>query len=449
MYRPILIARYLLKRRITHFAIAAVALCVFTVVVVMTVMTGLVGDFKEKNHAFTGDCVVATDSLVGFPYYEEFMALVERTGIAAGLSPVVKSYALFSTDVGGGGEDSVEIIGLDPVRHSQATNFGQTLSFRAQQVDKAFVPTDDPNALGCIVGIDRTMSRNDRGQYTQFSGPFPFTVTLTCFPLTAKGALFKAATTLVNTKRFVHSDDCRTGIARVDTDYVYIPLEQAQALCMDTGAKRITALHIKFRPEVAEMEGRRQVADLWRQFQMDRAGAPNSSLLDTVSVQSWKEYRRSAIAPTEQEQLILSLMFVLVGITTVFIVFVVFYMLVNNKRKDIGVLKSVGASNTGVLSLFQGFAFGIGSIGSVAGVLLAWLFLSKINWIEQWLYEHLDWQIWDRTIYVIGEIPHHVELSVVAAIVSFAILSCLVGALVPSYLAVRLRPVETLHAGRM
>ena len=122
MYRPILIARYLWRRRITHFAVVAVALCVFTVVVVMTVMTGLVGDFKEKNHAFTGDCVVATESLVGFPYYEEFMSLVEQTGLTAGVSPVVKSYALLGLE--GGSEDDVEIVGLDPVRHSQATNFG-------------------------------------------------------------------------------------------------------------------------------------------------------------------------------------------------------------------------------------------------------------------------------------------------------------------------------------
>jgi lipoprotein-releasing system permease protein len=190
------------------------------------------------------------------------------------------------------------------------------------------------------------------------------------------------------------------------------------------------------------------MADLWGQFKKDKAAAPNSGLLNTVSVQSWKEYRRAVVAPMEQEQLILSLMFVLVGITTVFIVFVVFYMIVNNKRKDIGVLKSVGASNTGVLSLFQGFAFGIGSVGSCAGVLFAWLFLSRINQIEQWSYKHLGIQLWDRTIYVIGDIPNHVEPSVLAVIVSCAILSCLAGALVPSYLAVRLRPVETLHAGR-
>lgn len=444
MYRLILIARYLWQRRITHFAMAAVALCVFIVVVVMTVMTGLVGDFKEKNHVFTGDCVVATESLVGFPYYEEFLARVEQTGLTAGVSPVVKSYALISLE--GGPEDDVEVVGLDPVRHNQATNFGRTLRFHQQDLENAFVPPYDPNAPGCIPGIDRAMLRDGRGHYPQVTSMFQRSVSVTCFPLTAKGALAQAATTLVRTKSFSYSDYSHSGLARVDDGYVYLPLKEAQALCMD--GERITSLHIQFRPGVGEVEGRRRIADLWEQFKKDKATAPNSVLLDTASVQGWKEYRRGVIAPMEQEQLILGLMFVLVGITTVFIVFVVFYMLVNNKRKDIGILKSVGASNTGVLALFQGFAFGIGSIGSCTGVLLGWLFLTRINQVEQWVYEHFGWQIWDRTFYVIKDIPHQVEPSVLAVIVLFAILACQVGALVPSYLAVRLRPVETLHAGR-
>ena len=64
MYKIILATRYLLKRRITYFGILAVALCVFIVVVVMTVMAGLVNEFREKNHLFAGDCVVGTESLV-------------------------------------------------------------------------------------------------------------------------------------------------------------------------------------------------------------------------------------------------------------------------------------------------------------------------------------------------------------------------------------------------
>jgi len=447
VYRLILITRYLLKRHITHFAIIAVALCVFTVVVVMTVMIGLVGGFKQKNHAFVGDCVVGTESLVGFPYYEEFMALVEQSGLVEGVSPVVKNYALLGTEVGDD-DDNVEIIGLDPVRHSQATNFAQTLDFRGDRPEKAFEPMYDPSLPGCILGIDRVSRRDPRGQYVHYDAPFRASVTLTCLPLNAKGALVGAGTNPTATKRFFYSDNIHTGIAAVDYGYVYLPLDQAQLLCMSGDEKRISALHIKFRPDVGLQEGCRQMAELWRRFRADKAGAPNSFLLGTVNVQSWKEYRRAVVAPMEQEQLMLSLMFTLVGITTVFIVFVVFYMVVNSKKKDIGVLKSVGASNAGVLSLFQGFAFGIGLIGSCTGILFGWLFLSRINQVEQWLYEHFRIQLWDRTVYVIGAIPNHVDLSALAAIMGCAILACLIGALVPSYLAVRLRPVETLHAGR-
>ncbi|MHC4567394.1 MAG: hypothetical protein ACYTE3_16745 [Planctomycetota bacterium] len=41
MYKVTLAIRYLLRRRITYFAVLAVALCVFIVLVVMTVMAGL------------------------------------------------------------------------------------------------------------------------------------------------------------------------------------------------------------------------------------------------------------------------------------------------------------------------------------------------------------------------------------------------------------------------
>jgi lipoprotein-releasing system permease protein len=447
VYKLTLIARYLLKRRITHFAIVAVALCVFTVVVVMTVMIGLVGNFKQKNHAFVGDCVIGTESLVGFPYYEEFMTIAEQSGLVEGISPVVKNYALYGTD--GGDEDNVEILGLDPVRHSQVTNFAQTLDFHGAGPENAFVPMYDPNLPGCALGIDRVSRRDARGQYVHYSAPFRASVTLTCFPLNAKGALVGAGTNPTATKRFYYSDNVHTGIAAVDYGYVYLPLDQAQALCMSGAEKRITALHIKFRPNVRLQEGCRQMAELWRRFQADKAEAPNSSLLKDVRVQDWKGYRRAVVAPMEQEQLMLSLMFILVGITTVFIVFVVFYMVINSKKKDIGVLKSVGASNTGVLSLFQGFAFGVGWIGSCGGVLCGWLFLSWINEIEQFSYDHFGIQLWDRTVYVIGAIPNRLDPSALAVIMSSAILACMIGALVPSYLAVRLRPVETLHAGRM
>ena len=76
MYKIILAIRYLVKRRIAYFAVFAVALCVFIAFVVMTVMTGLVSDFRQKNHRFAGDCVVSTESLVGFTHYEDFVEIL-------------------------------------------------------------------------------------------------------------------------------------------------------------------------------------------------------------------------------------------------------------------------------------------------------------------------------------------------------------------------------------
>ncbi len=445
MYKLTLTIRYLLKRRITHFAIVAVALCVFIVVVVMTVMTGLVQDFKQKNHAYVGDCIVATDSLVGFPYYEEFMGILERADFVQGVSPVVKSYALLRPE----GQDlnvGVEIMGLDPVRHSRATNFGQTLYYRADEPAKAFQPVYDPNTLGCVLGVDMIRRRNTRSEYIRDARPSRDAFSVTCFPLNARGAPARAGSGLVSTQRFFFSDDSHSGIARVDGSIVYIPLEQAQLLCMAGAEKRVNAIHVKFRPEVALNEGRARVVEMWHQFKQGKEGTPYAFLLDTVTVQDWKGYRRAFIAPMEKEELLLSLLFILVGVTTVFIVFVVFYMIISHKRKDIGVLKSLGASNRGVLTLFSGFAVSVGLLGSCTGALVGWLFLARVNDIEQWLFERFHFQLWDRTIYAIGDIPNRVEPGVLAVIISCAVVSCLIGALVPSYLAARLRPVETLHA---
>jgi lipoprotein-releasing system permease protein len=435
-----------LKRRITHFAVLAVALCVFIVVVVMTIMTGLVEDFKQKNHEFVGDCVVGTDSLVGFPYYEEFMTILRGTDFVEAVSPVVKSYGLLSVR-GDNLRRGVEILGIDPVLHCQTTSFAKTLHYRADEPDLAFRPIYDPNALGCVLGIDLALLRNTQGQYVYDAQPPEVAITLTCFPLTAKGAPAKVGAGLVESQHFYYSDHAHSGIAHVDGSQVYIPLDQAQKLCMAGNLKRVNVIQIKFRSGVNLSHGRARVAQLWQQFKGTKADAQDSFLLDGVLVQDWKEYRRAYIAPMEKEQVLLSLMFILVGVTTVFIVFVVFYMIVSHKRKDVGVLKSVGTSNVSILALFSGFAFVIGCLGSGIGVVGAWLFLSKINWIEGLLFERFGFQLWDRSIYAIGDIPHRVEFHVLAIIICCAILSCLLGALFPAFSAARLRPVETLHTG--
>ncbi|MGB2862729.1 MAG: FtsX-like permease family protein [Sedimentisphaerales bacterium] len=448
MYKIILATRYLLKRRITYFAILAVALSVFIVIVVMTVMGGLVNEFKEKNHRFAGDCVVGTESLVGFAYYEDFVNLMEQQDFVEAVSPVIKSFAL-KRRRGSDQDDVAEIMGIDPVRHSQATGFGDTLYYHNDDVSGTFEIAGDANLVGCVLGdfmlFQDTYNRN-HGEPNIPRIPY----SISCFPLTARGALAQAGTDMVNTKTFYFSDQSSSGLPRIDGSVVYLPFEEAQLLCGMAGStKRASRLHIRFKPDVKIEAGCEKVRSLWQKFRQDKAGETQAYTTDTVTVQGWKQYRRASIAPMENEQTEMSVMFGFVGITTVFIVLVVFYMIISHKSKDIGILKSIGVSNVDIIELFSGYAFMVGILGAGFGLLAGWVFLLKINPIEDWLFEHFGFQLWDRTIYAIGDIPNQVEFKTLAIIVVSAIAACLVGALIPSLQAARQKPVETLQVGQL
>ncbi|MHC4695073.1 MAG: ABC transporter permease [Planctomycetota bacterium] len=435
MHKVILALRYFLKRRITHFAVLAVALCVFIVVVVMTVMTGLVGDFKKKNYNFVGDCVVGTESLVGFAYYEEFVNILQQQNdfvqAVQAVSPVIKSYGLLSPK-GSVQNRGLEIMGIDPVKHSWVTGFGKTLKYRTSDVSRAFEPSYDPNLLGCVLGIDVALRRDTNNRYFVTPSPARAAFSISCFPLTSRGALSKAGTGLVNTKTFYYSDISQSGLARVDSSLVYLPFEQAQELCgMNRSVKRISALHIKFKPDVKLQDGCEKVDLLWQKFIKDKASEKQVYLLDTVNIQSWKDYRRSSIAPMENEQTELIVMFAFVGITNVFIV-----------------LESIGVSNMDIMELFSGFAFMVGCLGSCIGLLTGWVFLLKINRIEAWLFEHFGFQLWDRTMYAIEDIPNRMNPKVLSIIALSAIVACLAGALIPSRQAAKQKPVEILQVNQ-
>ncbi len=449
MYKLILALRYLYRRRISYLALGAVALCVFIVVVVMTVMTGLVGDFKKKNHSFTGDCVVGTESLVGFPYYEDFTRVLESPDFVESVSAVINSYALV------GAEDSehsigVEIIGINPVGYSSVTGFGNTLHYHKDDASRAFEPLSEASLPGCVVGADLWLQRDSHGEYFYDPNPEATAIGVTCFPLTARGALAKAGTGLVSTKTFYFSDFSESGLARVDSSVVYLPFGDAQVLCgMDGPVKRASWLHIKFKPGVKLEDGCGKMRLLWAKFSDQMQGKDNAELLAQVSVQSWKEYRREFIAAMEKEQVMLIVMFGLVGLTTVFIVFVVFYMIVSHKTKDLGILKSVGASGFDVAALFLGFSACVGILGSAVGIAAGALFLRDINTIEGWLFERFGFQLWDRTIYAIGEIPHRLDLAMLLVVVGCAVLACLSGALLPSIRAARARPIDALQVSQL
>lgn len=447
MYKITLALKYFLKRKVSYFAVLAVTLCVFIVVVVMTVMTGLYNEFKQKNYEITGDCVVGTNSLVGFAYYEDFIKILERQNEIDAVSPVIKSFALFRIK-GSTSDQALEIMGIEPKSFCEATDFGKTLFYHQSKISDVFKISDDPNLTGCMPGAG-VLYLDDTDFQNRTQVPM-YTFSISCFPLSSKGALTDAGTGLVRTMNFYLSDVSYSGLPRVDSFIIYLPFEQAQKLCgMDGLTKRASSIHIKFKPNVKLNKGCELVRSLWNSYSLEKQNESQAFLLDTVTVQSWKEFRRDAIAPMENEQAELVVMFGFVGLTTVFIVLVVFYMIISHKTKDIGILKSVGVSKTSVIELFSIFAFLIGLLSSTIGLLTGWLFLANINNLERWLYKNYGFELWDRSVYAIGEIPNRVNLTMLFVIAAAAIFACLLGAFFPSWQAARKDPAEILQVNQL
>lgn len=445
MLNWLLAIRYLVKRPITWLAVLAVTLSVFIALVVMTVMHGLVGDYKDKTHALVGDVVISTPSLVGFSYYEELCQRLEALNEVQATSAVVSAVGLRRQP--GGSQAGIRIIGLDPKRHSQVTAWNAFLHYRQDQLDNAFVPSYDPNAEGFIIGIDTLRwSKNSDGVYT-YSDVVPrIKLEVVCFPLTAKGAPARAGMGEINSRVLTCSDVCHTGLAREDYNVLYCSLDQAQWLCgMDGRYARANAIHFRLCDGVSADHALVQIKGVWEEFKAAFANQPTGYLLEQVRVQSWQRYHRSEIAAMEKEETMIGLMFLLVGLTTGFVVFVVFYMIVGHKSRDVGILKSIGVPDTGVMGLFSRFALLVGTCGLGLGLLSGWIFLRWINPIEDWLFKTIGWQMWNRAIYSIVDIPNEIQGAVVLRITLVALIVCLLGALAPAWKAARARPVESLQ----
>jgi lipoprotein-releasing system permease protein len=167
--------------------------------------------------------------------------------------------------------------------------------------------------------------------------------------------------------------------------------------------------------------------------------------LDPPTAETWDVKQGQYTSAILHEEVLLIFLFGLISIVAVFLVFCIFYMIVAEKTRDIGIIKSVGATNWGVAQIFLGYGLSIGLLGGGAGLLLAYLIVHNINELHTWLGVHLHIVIWDPQTYIFDTIPNTMQPHDVIWIVSVAVLSALVGAMVPAVRAARMNPVEALR----
>jgi lipoprotein-releasing system permease protein len=102
-----------------------------------------------------------------------------------------------------------------------------------------------------------------------------------------------------------------------------------------------------------------------------------------VSILTWEQHLRDLIGPVEKEREMMRILFSIVYLVCAGLVLSIFWAIVQEKSRDIGILRSIGASRPGVLWIFLQYGLVIGAVGGVVGVGLGWVVISNINAIHE------------------------------------------------------------------
>jgi lipoprotein-releasing system permease protein len=304
------------------------------------------------------------------------------------------------------------------------------------------------------LGIPGLSFRTSQGETVRFIVPGQ-KVELLVLPLGRKTSID------ISPNRAVFSvvDDSRSDISSIDSDMVYLPFETLQMMNNMTAEfsagdhpqlltpARCSQIQIKVRGNAAE-EGRlrdvcARVETLWNDFK-DRH--PDAVSRDTeVLVQTWRQRQAKIIAPIEKQRTLVITMFGVISLVAVVLIFVIFYMIVVQKTRDIGVLKSVGASSPGVAAIFLAYGAAVGLVGSLLGTATGYLFVRNINAIQDQIDAWFGWRVWDREWFLFEKIPSEVQATTAVYIILGAVVAGLLGALIPAIRAARMQPVEALR----
>ncbi len=233
-------------------------------------------------------------------------------------------------------------------------------------------------------------------------------------------------------------DIFKSGMSEYDSNLVFVNLAELQRVRGmvvppndEKGVRSITSIQIKLK----NFQDASLVADRLR------AKFPPSQ----YSVRTWEQKQGPLLAAVDVESTILNVLLFMIIAVAGFGILAIFFMIVVEKTRDIGILKSLGASSRGVMSIFVSYGLSLGLVGSGVGVLVGLLFVRYINEIEKWLTYVTGRKVFDETIYYFPSIPTKVHAMTVISVALGAVAIAILASILPARRAALLHPVQALR----
>lgn len=389
---------------ISGFSVAAMALGVMALIVVLSVMNGFDKEIKQRLLRIIPHATVA-----GHPSFtSDQLAEIRQQIIARGdagvtaVVPMVQGFVMLSKDVN---QVGVNLQGLDAAWPTAELLKENMLSGYVEQL----APGDFSIILGSQIARKLNVFIGDKIQ-----------VTLPMISVTPAGIFPR-------TKRVTVSGIFEVG-AQVDASVAFMHQQDMQ---------KLMRLGDNYQGFQLQFEDPYKV-DSWLKSNA-------TSILPNHQWRSWSNAMSSLFQAMRMEKLVVSLLLSVIIAVAAFNIIASLVLMVADKRKDIAVIRTMGANSSLITKIFIVQGMTVGAVGVLSGTLLGCFVAYFIGDIVGIIEGLLGVYLFDPSIYLINTLPSRIVFNDVAAVVGIALTVSFLATLYPAWRAGKILPAEALR----
>jgi len=164
-----------------------------------------------------------------------------------------------------------------------------------------------------------------------------------------------------------------------------------------------------------------------------------------LEVKDWSQEHAAYFRAIRIEKTMMSLILMLVVAVAAFNIVAALVMVVNEKRSDIAILRTLGMTQHGVIGVFLTQGLVIGAIGTLLGLGLGILVAANVSTIVPVLERLFRFHVMDPSVYYITQIPSELRLGQIATITTIAFVLTVVATIYPAIRGAATEPAEALR----
>jgi len=391
---------------ISMMSMVGVAIGVAVLIVVLSVMNGFEKELRERILSMTSHATVTAFG-AGLPNWQALRQQALANHRVAAVAPFVEGEALLIGDVAEGQSNAATLQGVDPMYERQVSALGDRMTSGTLAALK-------PGAFQVLLGSELAAKL---GVKTGDSVVIAI----------AEGTVTPAGV-VPRMRRFTVGGIFYSGMYEIDATLAVTHVKDAARLFRL--GDNVTGLRLKVRDPFEAPLAAREVA---------------SALGGGLYVDDWTQRHANFFRSIELTKRMMFFILLLVVAVAAFNIVSTLVMAVKDKQPDIAILRTMGARPSSILGVFGTQGTVIGFVGTLAGVLLGILLAVNLESIVHGLERVLGTHFMDASVYLMSDLPAHVETRDVALIAGTAFLLCCLSTVYPAWRAATTNPARALR----